>query len=61
MTEVELSQRIAPSAAARILSVSTQHLRRLAEGGALNPVMTDLGRLFDRGEVERLAAERASR
>ena len=61
MTEVELAARICPSVAARILAVSTQHLRRLAEGGALNPVMTDLGRLFDRGEVERLAEERASR
>ena len=57
---VDLSMTVGPSSAARILGVSTQHVKRLADAGKLHPTTTPLGRLFDRAEVERLAAERAS-
>jgi predicted site-specific integrase-resolvase len=56
---VDFSMTVGPSSAARILGISTQHVKRLADAGKLHPFATPLGRLFDRDEVERLAAERA--
>ncbi len=58
VTTADLSVLIAPVEAARILELSVQHVKRLADSGSLNAVRTDLGRLFDRDEVERFAAER---
>ncbi len=45
--------------AARILRVGEETVRRLADTGQLNASRTSTGlRIFERGEVERLAVER---
>jgi len=50
---------VRPSDAARALSISTRHVLRLADRGALHVVMTPLGRLISRASVARLAKARA--
>ena len=52
---------LSPSEAARLLHISSQRVRELADQGRLRAQRTALGRLIDRGDVERLAAERAER
>lgn len=47
-----------PSQAARVLAVSLRTVDRYADAGLLSAIRTPYGRLFDRGEVERLAQER---
>lgn len=50
------------SEATRILGVAIPTLRRLEERGELHPVRTTAGyRIFDRAELERVAAARAAR
>jgi excisionase family DNA binding protein len=52
---------IGPSAAARILGISSRHVLNLIDAGKLSATMTGIGRLIPRIDVERLAAERQSR
>jgi hypothetical protein len=47
--------------AARILDLSAERVRQLAQTGALACTVTPLGRLFRRTEVERLKSERAAK
>ncbi len=48
--------------AARLLDVSSEHLRRMEARGVIESVArTRSGRLFSRTEVEALAAERAEK
>jgi excisionase family DNA binding protein len=49
---------LATSEAARLLGVSETHAIRLARSGQLGVIETPLGRLYQRSDVERLAAER---
>jgi hypothetical protein len=46
------------SRAAAMLGVSPSRVGQLARGGVLQPVPTDLGRLYPASEVRRLAEER---
>ena len=46
------------SEAARILGISAQRLRTLADQGHVACVRTPFGRLFERGELERFRATR---
>lgn len=46
---------------ARLLRVSPQHVRQLADAGCLPCITTPLGRLFDAAAVARLASERRAR
>jgi excisionase family DNA binding protein len=52
---------VSPTTPARMLGVSKRHVLRLIQQDELAAVMTPLGRLVDRGSVEQLAADRASR
>jgi excisionase family DNA binding protein len=56
-----LAELITVGSAARLLGLSENYVRRLAEAGVLPPHRTAYGRLFNRGDVERLATERAAR
>ena len=48
--------------AAPLLGVTDRRVRQLAEAGLLRAAIdTPWGRLFDRAEIERLAAERKAR
>jgi excisionase family DNA binding protein len=49
---------LSSSQAARLLEVSSERVRQLADAGKLPCERTPLGRLFDRADVEALAAER---
>ena len=44
--------------ASRILNLSVARVRQLALEGRIPAIETPIGRLFDRTELERLAAER---
>ena len=48
-----------PTQASYILNVSPQRVRQLMAEGRLTHVITPLGRLLDRGAVERFAVKRA--
>jgi len=58
MTE---TQWIGPSDAARLLGVSVQSVRDWLDAGRLPHIPTSIGRVVDRADVERLAAERQAR
>jgi DNA-binding transcriptional MerR regulator len=60
MKSVNLATVMLASEAARALGMSVDNVRRYGDDGVLRMVRTSAGvRLFDRGDVERLAAERA--
>lgn len=52
------SDTVGTATAARILGVSESRIRQMANAGDLRVVSTPLGRLFDRAEIEALAARR---
>jgi hypothetical protein len=58
VTVVDLSMTLAPSAAARRLSLSKQRLVQLVNEGKLAAIATPNGRLFDVAVVEKFARER---
>ena len=51
-------ERLRTSAAARLLGCSEQSVRAWAASGRLQAIETPLGKLYDRADVEALAAER---
>jgi predicted site-specific integrase-resolvase len=52
---------VASSGASHILRVSSETVRTWAKQGTLPAVSTPIGFVFNRADVERLAAERAQR
>lgn len=50
-----------PAQAARVLDVTPQRVRQLADAGVLSCTRTSLGRLIDPGSVQALAAARAEK
>lgn len=57
--EADLSTYLTTSQVARIVGVSEQRIRQMADDGTLaNVVQTRHGRLYDPAEVEALAQER---
>jgi DNA-binding transcriptional MerR regulator len=52
------SEALTSAQAARILDLSAERVRQLADTGVLACTTTPLGRLFKRSDVERLRAER---
>src|SRR5262245_5602425 len=60
MTKRDPNELMTPSEAARVLGLSADSVRALSDGGRLPTLKTVSGRrLFRRGDVEHLAAERA--
>jgi excisionase family DNA binding protein len=60
MTKRDPNELMTPSEAARVLGLSADSVRALSDGGRLPTLKTVSGRrLFRRGDVENLAAERA--
>lgn len=64
MTKTTTTEQVPTAEAARVLGVSVWSIRRLIERGELEPTAKLPGLrgayLFDRADVDRLAAERAS-
>ena len=56
--DANASETIGTAQAARLLGLSEQRVRQLADAGELPSMRTPLGRLFDRGDVEALAEAR---
>ncbi len=60
MTRKDPAELMTPSDAARILGLSSDSVRSLSDSGRLATLRTVSGRrLFRRGDVEKLAADRA--
>lgn len=59
MTLADVEDLITPAQAGRLLGVTSERVRQLADGGRLPVVRSPLGRLFDRADVEALAKSRA--
>jgi excisionase family DNA binding protein len=60
MTKRDPNELMTPSDAARILGLSSDSVRALSDSGRLPTLRTVSGRrLFRRGDVEKLATERA--
>jgi excisionase family DNA binding protein len=57
----DLGELLTPSEAGRMLGLSRQRIVELNNDGRLPGHRTSLGRLFERGAVEKLKLERASR
>ena len=57
MIETECDQYLSPAQAARLLGVTPTRVRQLADGGQLVAVRSPLGRLIERGSVERRLAD----
>lgn len=57
-TMLDVSTALSSGAAARLLGISKQYLFVLEEKGDLQSARTSIGRLYDRAQVEKLAAER---
>ena len=61
MTKRDLDELMTPSDAARILGLSADSVRALSDAGRLPTLRTVSGRrLFRRGDVEKLASDRAN-
>lgn len=54
----QTAELLSTAQAARMLDRSTDRVRQLVRAGRLPAQMTPLGRLYDRRDVERLAAQR---
>ena len=62
MTKRDPNELMTPSEAARLLGLSADSVRAMSDGGRLPTLRTVSGRrLFRRGDVEHLVAERARR
>ena len=55
---LDLEAALSPAQAARLVGVTPQRLRQLMGEGKLQYVMTPLGRLLDRREVDALVEKR---
>lgn len=58
MEKSDLTQLLSVSEAARVLELSAQRLRTLADAGIVPCLRTPLGRLFDPSDLERFRATR---
>ena len=56
-----LDDHLTPAQAGRTLDVTAQRVRQLVAEGRLTCIRTGLGRLIDRGSVDRLKCEREAR
>lgn len=59
MTLADVEDLITPAQAGRLLGVTSERVRQLADSGRLPVVRSPLGRLFSRTDVEMLAKTRA--
>jgi hypothetical protein len=56
--QTEMAEWVSPAQAARLLDLTTARLRQMALDGRIFYAQTPMGRVFNRAEIERLAAER---
>lgn len=61
MPRQDLEGTLTSSQVARLLGVSAQRVIQLANAGRLAHTRTDLGRLYDPADVQRLIRERAAK